>query len=82
MALVNINNAHSAGGLNRATIESMAYTPKEIQATAKPSATSDSSHGYAIGNVWLVLGGANIGVYYCLDNTDNAAVWGKITVTV
>ncbi len=43
-------------------------------ATVVPTSNDDDAHGYQIGSVWI---NTNTGlVYYCLDATTMAAVWG------
>lgn len=44
------------------------------EAEAAPTETNDSSEGYRKGSQWIYDG-----LYICIDNTVNNAVWKKVT---
>ena len=50
-----------------------------LTATSSPSANDDNGEGYAVGSQWINTT-ANL-AYVCVDATDSAAVWIKITLT-
>lgn len=49
-------------------------------ATAAPTATADTSAGYAVGSVWVDV--TNDKSYICVDATATSAIWNQIDATV
>lgn len=55
-------------GANTYAIRSGAYT-----STAAPTVDSDASHGFFVGQAWVVTGAGT--VYFCVSNANGAANW-------
>lgn len=54
----------------------IALVPNNVTATADPSATNDTTEGYAQGSTWL--NNTTGRMFVCRDATDSAAVWDPI----
>jgi len=51
-----------------------------VESTADPAVTDDSADGYSIGTVWVNT--TLDRVWFCVDNTEGAAVWKHLTAAV
>lgn len=72
---------HSDVGLNNTHRTSVgtdhAYVTKvKSDATVAPTATNDTSEGYAIGSKWVDI--TEDKIYFCVDSTEDAAVWQEV----
>jgi len=52
----------------------------KLDATAAPTVDNDVDEGYAPGSLWIDL--TNDEAYVCLDATDGAAVWTRLTLAL
>lgn len=58
------------------TITLASSIKNKFNATAAPTATDDTTEGYAIGSRWIDV--TNDKVYNCVDATDGAAIWNEV----
>jgi hypothetical protein len=49
----------------------------KYDATTAPGTGDDGADGYSVGSIWVDV--TNDDAYICLDSTNGAAVWKKIT---
>jgi len=66
----------SQGSSLRAGASAVEWQKNNLAATAAPDADNDVDEGYTVGSAWFDT--TNDEVYFCIDNTDGAAVWKQV----
>jgi hypothetical protein len=58
----------------------LALTQNELAGAAAPTVADDETDGYSVGSVWVDTTSDPEAVYMCVDPTEGAAVWKKLSM--
>jgi hypothetical protein len=71
-------NPSSEGYLRRTGANAYTQHQTNLNASADPTASNDSTQGYSVGSIWVNTTASPRRAFICVDNTATAAVWVQL----